>query len=254
MIHYRTVNVTGHRVFYREAGDSAKPTLLLLHGFPTSSHMFCDLIPLLADYHVVAPDLPGFGDTVSPAGFDYSFDNLALVIGGFVDAIGLREYALYVFDYVPRLAIGSPWLTPSASLPSSARTGTRIWKDSATPGGVAELLEVAHARESERLPGIAHTSDDSEHSIPAWQRCAKLVAGRLHAGHRLHGPARRGGNSTRSDPRLSQQCGDVPDIPGILQDTSSATARSSWVRTTRTSCHLCRGVSARYPECGSSLA
>jgi pimeloyl-ACP methyl ester carboxylesterase len=75
MIHYRTAGTGGHRVFYREAGEPENPAVLLLHGFPTSSHMFRDLIPLLADrYHVVAPDLPGFGNTVSPprGQFDYT--------------------------------------------------------------------------------------------------------------------------------------------------------------------------------------
>ena len=110
---HRTVEVSGHHVFYREAGDPKRPTLLLLHGFPTSSHMFRSLIPLLAEqYHVVAPDLPGFGFTQPPAGFRYSFDSLAQVIGGFVDALGLKRYALYVFDYgAPvgfRLALARP--------------------------------------------------------------------------------------------------------------------------------------------------
>jgi pimeloyl-ACP methyl ester carboxylesterase len=115
MVHYRSVDTGGHRVFYRVAGEPANPAVLLLHGFPTSSHMFRDLIPLLADrYHVVAPDLPGFGNTVSPSRgqFGYTFDNLALVIGGFVEAIGLHRYALYVFDYgAPtgfRLAVRHP--------------------------------------------------------------------------------------------------------------------------------------------------
>ena len=112
-MHHRRVEVSGHSVFYREAGDPKHPTLLLLHGFPTSSHMFRDLIPLLADrYHVVAPDLPGFGFTQSPKGFRYSFDSLAEVIGGFVDALGLKRYAVYVFDYgAPvgfRLALAKP--------------------------------------------------------------------------------------------------------------------------------------------------
>ncbi|HKA06583.1 MAG TPA: alpha/beta hydrolase [Gemmataceae bacterium] len=102
MIHYRSVETGGHRVFYREAGEPKNPAILLLHGFPSSSHMFRDLIPRLADrYHVVAPDLPGFGNTVSPprGRFDYTFDNLARVIGGLVESIGLGHYALYVFDY-----------------------------------------------------------------------------------------------------------------------------------------------------------
>lgn len=112
-MHHRRIEVDGHSVFYREAGDPACPTLLLLHGFPTSSHMFRDLIPLLADsHHVVAPDLPGFGFTQSPAGHRHSFDSLAAVIGGFVDAVGLKRYAIYVFDYgAPvgfRLALAKP--------------------------------------------------------------------------------------------------------------------------------------------------
>ena len=101
-IHYRTVDVDGHRIFYREAGDPARPALLLLHGFPSSSHMFRDLIPLLADrFHLVAPDLPGFGlSEIKPrASFTYSFDALARVIGRFTEVIGLAHYALYIFDY-----------------------------------------------------------------------------------------------------------------------------------------------------------
>jgi len=115
MIHYRSADTGGHRVFYREAGEPANPAILLLHGFPTSSHMFRDLIPLLADrYHVIAPDLPGFGNTLSPprGQFVYTFDNLARVIGGFVETIGLSRFALYVFDYgAPtgfRLAVSHP--------------------------------------------------------------------------------------------------------------------------------------------------
>jgi len=115
MVHYRFANSGGHRVFYREAGAPENPAVLLLHGFPTSSHMFRELIPRLADrYHVVAPDLPGFGNTVSPprGQFDYAFDNLANVIDAFIETIGLSRYALYVFDYgAPvgfRLAVKHP--------------------------------------------------------------------------------------------------------------------------------------------------
>lgn len=89
-------------VFYREAGPADAPVLLLLHGFPTSSHMFRDLIPALADrYRVIAPDLLGFGETTAPprARFTYSFDAMGEVLAGFVDALGLERYALYIFDY-----------------------------------------------------------------------------------------------------------------------------------------------------------
>jgi pimeloyl-ACP methyl ester carboxylesterase len=112
---YRSVNVDGLEVFYREAGNPAAPTLLLLHGFPTSSHMFRDLIPLLSDrFYVVAPDLPGFGRTalLSRDKFSYTFENLAKVIGRFTEVIGLARFALYIFDYgAPtglRIALANP--------------------------------------------------------------------------------------------------------------------------------------------------
>jgi len=99
---YRTASVDGLKVFYRESGDPKAPSVLLLHGFPTSSHMYRELIPALADrYHVVAPDLPGFGFTDAPdrSGFKYSFDHLANVIERFTEVLGLNRYALYIFDY-----------------------------------------------------------------------------------------------------------------------------------------------------------
>ena len=99
-VHYRFVDVQQHKVFYREAGPENAPAILLLHGFPTSSHMFRNLIPLLAGrYRVVAPDLPGFGFTVSSRPFEHTFDHLAEVIDGFTSVIGVRRYAVYVFDY-----------------------------------------------------------------------------------------------------------------------------------------------------------
>ena len=99
---HRFVDVDGLKIFYREAGADTSPPLLLLHGFPTSSHMFRDLIPALADdYHLVAPDLPGFGFSEAPerAQFRYTFDHLADVIDRFTTVAGLNRYAVYVFDY-----------------------------------------------------------------------------------------------------------------------------------------------------------
>jgi pimeloyl-ACP methyl ester carboxylesterase len=116
-IHYRNATVNDLKVFYREAGDPKSPALLLLHGFPASSHMFRGLIPLLAEeYHVVAPDLPGFGFSDAPdrKQFKYTFDHLAAAVDGFTESVGLKRYALYVFDYgAPvgfRLALKHPEL------------------------------------------------------------------------------------------------------------------------------------------------
>ncbi|MGU7773440.1 alpha/beta fold hydrolase [Burkholderia sp. MR1-5-21] len=95
-------DVDGFNVFYRKAGDEHAPKLLLLHGFPSSSHMFRDLIPKLADrFHIVAPDLPGFGQSDMPARerFAYTFDNIANVIDRFTEIVGFDRFAVYVFDY-----------------------------------------------------------------------------------------------------------------------------------------------------------
>jgi pimeloyl-ACP methyl ester carboxylesterase len=114
-IAYRFADVDGLKVFYREAGASDAPKLLLLHGFPSSSHMFRDLLPLLADcFHIVAPDLPGFGQTDMPPRdkFSYTFDNIARVIERFTEVISFDRFSIYVFDYgAPtgfRLAVKHP--------------------------------------------------------------------------------------------------------------------------------------------------
>ena len=114
-VSYRNSNVDGVEVFYREAGPKDAPVLLLLHGFPTSSHMYRNLIPLLADkYHVIAPDYPGFGQSGMPdrSKFAYTFDNYAQVVAKLIRQLGVNRYALYVMDYgAPvgfRLASKSP--------------------------------------------------------------------------------------------------------------------------------------------------
>src|SRR4051794_38500211 len=101
-IAYRRVAVDGIDIFYREAGRSTAPALVLLHGFPTASHMFRNLIPQLADrFHIIAPDLPGFGQSDMPerTQFSYTFDNIAGTIDRFTEVIGLASFAIYVFDY-----------------------------------------------------------------------------------------------------------------------------------------------------------
>src|SRR5277367_2026720 len=99
-ISYKTAQIDSIKIFYREAGNPQAPVVLLLHGFPTSSHMFRNLIPQLAsDYHVIAPDLPGFGFSDAPdhKDFKYTFDHVAEVMGDFVEQIGLKRFAVYVF-------------------------------------------------------------------------------------------------------------------------------------------------------------
>jgi pimeloyl-ACP methyl ester carboxylesterase len=115
MIHYRRTTVEGVGIFYREAGSTEAPTVLLLHGFPTSSHMFRDLIPQLVNqFHLVVPDLPGFGFSGAPGRdrFSYTFESLARIMDGFTQTLGLKRYAIYVFDYgAPvgfRLALAHP--------------------------------------------------------------------------------------------------------------------------------------------------
>lgn len=115
MTTYHHALVDGHRIFYREAGPKDASALLLLHGFPTSSHMFRNLIPELADrYHVIAPDFPGFGfsDARDRKSFHYTFEEIARVIDRFTETIGLDRFAMYIFDYgAPvglRLALAHP--------------------------------------------------------------------------------------------------------------------------------------------------
>ena len=129
-VFHRTVEIDGLSIFYREAGPAEAPTLLLLHGFPTSSHMFRDLIPALADeFHLVAPDYPGYGNSSMPAleEFDYSFDHLAEIIDKFTVKLGLDRFSMYLMDY------GAP-------------TASRMSRDSKRRGGgpPADVSEPAH--------------------------------------------------------------------------------------------------------------
>lgn len=114
-IHYRTTQVNGLQLFYREAGPVNAPAILLLHGYPTSSHMFRNLIPILSTkYHVIAPDLPGFGYSDAPdhQQFSYTFDNLTNTIQSFIDKLEIKRFAVYIFDYGAtiglRLAMNNP--------------------------------------------------------------------------------------------------------------------------------------------------
>ncbi len=115
LVRYHTVPIDGIDVFYREAGDPANPTILLLHGFPSSSHMFRNLIASLADsYHLVAPDHVGFGQSAMPTihEFDYSFDNLTAVTEKLIDRLGLERFAIYIHDYGAPIGLRIASATP----------------------------------------------------------------------------------------------------------------------------------------------
>jgi hypothetical protein len=120
--YYRTATVGGHAIFYREAGDPARPTIVLLHGFPSTSHEFRELIPLLSqDYHVVAPDYlgSGYSDHPDPNVEPYTFDRLADAIQDFLDVLGLKRYTLYMTDF------GGPRVPPDGARPQGRRSHHR---------------------------------------------------------------------------------------------------------------------------------
>src|SRR5262245_18981911 len=135
-VFYRTLNVEGLEIFYREAGPRDAPAVLLLHGFPSSSHMFRNLIPLLADnYHVVAPDFPGYGGSAAPSvnDFDYSYERLTTATEQFTEKLGLSSYAMYLSD------IGSSVGFRLAVNLNYARRGNWCWLvEGATPFGTPE--------------------------------------------------------------------------------------------------------------------
>ncbi|MGZ0188403.1 MAG: alpha/beta fold hydrolase [Alphaproteobacteria bacterium] len=136
--HYRSETIDGIKIAYREAGDRTKPTLLLLHGFPTSSHMFRDVIPgLAAKYHVLAPDYPGFGASSMPpaASFEYSFANIANMIKTLLDRKDVNRYAVYVMDY------GAPIGFPMFAENPERVTGFVIQNGNAYAEGLLEFWD-----------------------------------------------------------------------------------------------------------------
>ena len=150
---HRHVEVDGVRIFYREAGPKDAPHVLLLHGFPTSSHMFRNLIPALADrFHVVAPDYPGFGhsDMPAPDAFDYTFDHLADVIDAFTERVGLDAMRSTSRTTARRSASGWPSGTPSASARSSSRTATPTTRASESSGSRSRRTGRSRARRTAR--------------------------------------------------------------------------------------------------------
>lgn len=148
-VRYRTVKIDGQEIFYREAGPKDAPVILLLHGFPTSSHMFRNLIPALADkYRVIAPDYPGYGNSSmpSPTDFEYSFDNLAKIVDKFTETVGAKKFALYVQDY------GAPIGFRIASAHPERITGLVIQNGNAYDEGLREFWVPLKAYWKEQSP------------------------------------------------------------------------------------------------------
>ncbi|MFB6811158.1 alpha/beta fold hydrolase [Streptomyces sp. NPDC056387] len=148
LVHHRTAEVHGVRVAYRESGPADGPVLLLLHGFPTSSHQFARLMDALGDtpYRLIAPDYPGFGRTEAPDGFTYTFDRLADVVEGFTDALGLDRFALYVFDF------GAPVGLRLAARRPGRVTGLIVQNGNAYEEGLSEAARAFAALRRE-VPG-----------------------------------------------------------------------------------------------------
>jgi pimeloyl-ACP methyl ester carboxylesterase len=150
VVHHRYATVDGHRLFYREAGDAAAPALVLLHGFPTSSHMFRDLVPALADrYHVIAPDHLGFGLSDAPPvdAFDYTFDALTDLTAALLRSLGVERYAIYVQDYGAPIGWRLALREPSAITAIISQSGNAY-----EAGFVESFWKVVQAYQREQTP------------------------------------------------------------------------------------------------------
>jgi pimeloyl-ACP methyl ester carboxylesterase len=225
---HRFVEVDGLKIFCREAGADTSPGLLLLHGFPTSSHMFRDLIPALAgEQHVVAPDLPGFGFSAAPdrAQFKYTFDHLTGVIDRFTTVAGLGRYAIYVFDYGAPVGFRLATRHPERIIAIISQNGNayeeglsegwnpiqRYWKTPTAENRAAlRNFLTPEATKWQYMHGV------QDESLGARELYARLRAARA-AGQRRDpaGPVSR----------LRQQCRAVPDVPRILPHEPAAAAR-----------------------------
>jgi pimeloyl-ACP methyl ester carboxylesterase len=163
---HKTIKVNNQDIFYREAGAEHKKTIVLLHGFPTSSHMYRDLIPQLSDkYHVIAPDYPGFGNSSMPAitEFEYSFDNLAKITDAFLAKIGADEYTLYVMDY------GAPIGFRIAAAHPERVEGLIIQNGNAYDEGLRDFWQPIKAYWNDKSPENAKVLKDSLLTIGATQ-------------------------------------------------------------------------------------
>ena len=163
--HFRTVDVGGTEIFCREVGDRGRPTILLLHGFPSSSHMFRDLIPELADdYHVIAPDLPGFGQSAMKPrdAFSYTFDNIADVMDRFTVVAGLMRFAIYIFDYGAPVGLRIATKHPKRITAIITQNGNSYLERPVrcVQSGTG-LLGRSEREKPRRASGLPHSADDA---------------------------------------------------------------------------------------------
>jgi pimeloyl-ACP methyl ester carboxylesterase len=175
-VHHRTVKVDGRTVFYREAGALNAPTLVLLHGFPTSSHMFRRLIVDLADsYHLIAPDHIGFGYSDAPlvTEFDYSFDNLTAITGKLLDQLGVDRFALYIHDY------GAPIGLRIASRQPERVTALIVQSGNAYTEGFTPFWDVLFAHAKDRAANEAQVRKLLEPEATRWQYTHGVPTDRL---------------------------------------------------------------------------
>ena len=256
-IKYRTADVDGFKVFYREAGPADAPKLLLLHGFPSAGHMFRDLIPLLADkFHIVAPDLPGFGQSDMPPRdeFKYTFDNIAGVIDRFTEVIGFDRFAVYVFDYgAPtgfRLAVRHPErITAIISQNGNAYeeglsdgwTPIKAYWQDPSPAN-RKALRAFLTPETTRWQ-YTHGVPDPTMVSPDGQNLDNFYL------------ARPGADEIQLDlyRRLQEQCRALSEIPRLLPHAQAAVAGGMGQERSVLSSARRRGVQARHSKCGCPL-
>lgn len=191
-VHHRYATIDGHRIFYREAGDPSAPAFVLLHGFPTSSHMFRHLIPALADrYHVIAPDHLGFGLSDAPGveEFDYTFDALTALTAGLLDHLGVTRYAIYVQDYGAPIGWRLALADPDAITGIVTQSGNGydagfvesfwkpVWDFQSDPGPATEApMRQFLSLEATRWQYVTGVADESLVDPTAWHHDHALVS------------------------------------------------------------------------------